>query len=683
MADNSDMEVMTVLPKELRLGSPPTMPQARSYLFRQQSTLSSYNPEDQIQINLPRLQRSYLSKQSYLQFRLNGQYKPGALVNDGTDFQFAPDLFLDDAGAWGLFERMEVFDYLGSTVLETTDALPQLTSLLIDIGSNFTDPNHEGVAAHGLNDPYVATNNNDSSTSFQVKGNAAIGTPVAIDATSNVFSVTMIYPGSTTSSTKTFTVPNGTYATVQLWLAAFQNFLATTASETGIEARLSTTGTNIDLINETQTFTLNAPANHVMNKLGIAAPYTFPLAASTRGMDIMSSSGVGKLSYCGGKQLVNNGTTRAVTEKTFSVQFSIPLPSFLGFLSNKMVPLHNGFTIVLTIASKFKPMFIAPKQVPIIITVPSDSTDSSNIARGVSVDVLNTEEPRATTSAGKSNGPTTFADPATFWWQLTDVQMVCQILELGPVAESMILSSTQGQPLIVHTKQFRNYRGNASKTAAEFSLPLNLNVASLTNLFWFMRPDNTENSLAYASVGARLRNNLQRWEFQYGSTVLPQSQGIQCMYMTSPTAPSSYTLPSSTGIYTGFTECFSELLKARPHNAFRGRLDYDNFMTNEYNGVTPNVLYFGFTPWRCNNGTTGGIDFPVPKFACGLNLELAPGKTDLICGLNTNGMNTSIRGYFHPSYLSSNNKIACVIDAYAEYDSFINISPGIATTISF
>ena len=47
-----NIEVPTVLPKELRLDAPPTMPQARSYLFRQQSTLQSYGPGSTIQINI-------------------------------------------------------------------------------------------------------------------------------------------------------------------------------------------------------------------------------------------------------------------------------------------------------------------------------------------------------------------------------------------------------------------------------------------------------------------------------------------------------------------------------------------------------------------------------------------------------------------------------------------------------
>lgn len=678
--DNSDSpEVMTVLPKELRLGAPPTMPQARSYLFRQQSTLSSYNPEDQIQINIPRLQRSYLSKESYLQFRLNGQYKPGVLKSGSNPpvYQFAPDLFLDDAGAWSLFERMEVFDYLGSTVLETTEALPQLISLLIDMGPDFTDPQHEGATAHGLGESYIATSNNDSSATPRVLANATIGTPVTIDAQSNQFSVTI--DGTTTA----YTVPSGTYATTALWLTAFQNFLATTAVNTGITADLNAAGTGIDLYRESGAFTLNAPTNHVMSKLGIAAPYTFPKASVSQGVDIVSTSGVGKNFFCGGIQLAGNGTTRTLTERTFSVQFSIPLPSFLGFLSKKMAPLHNGFTIVLTIASKFKPMFIAPKQVPVMITVPRDPTEETNIIRDVKMDVMNSIEPRATHTDAAINAPTNFNAPETFWWQITDVQLVCQILELGPIAESMILSSTQGSPLIVHSKQFRNYRGAVGATAAEFYLPLNLNVSSLTNILWFMRPDGTENDLSYASVGARCRNHLQRWEFQYGSTVLPQSQGIQSMYMTNPVAPSGITLAAGTGWYNGFTECFSELIKARPCNPFKGRLNYLNYKYSEYQGKG-NIPNFGFTPWRCNSGLTGdSSDNVIPKFACGLNLELAPGKSDLICGLNTNGMNTQIRGYFHPSLLVQNNKFASAIDAYAEYDAFINISPGIATTVSF
>lgn len=701
MADNSDMEVMTVLPKELRLGAPPTMPQARSYLFRQQSTLSAYNPDDQIQINIPRLQRSYLSKDSYLQFRLNGQFQPGTPIIEGTDSQFVPDLFLDDAGAWGLFERMEVFDYLGSTVLETTDGLPQLMSLLIDMGADFTDPEHEGPVAHGLSNSYTASIQNDSSTTFSVLANTNVTFPATVGPNATIG----IAIGTGTSYTYTF--PGGTYATYALFYDALQEWLETLTvnnvaggTPLNISARPSNIRTNAtDLVSTSGAFTVTISgtgATALANFLGMFTTGTpaFNGTATSQGTEIASTNGVGKSFYCGGKLLAAFGTTRAVTKRSFSYKFSIPLPSFLGFLSKKMVPLHNGFTIVLTIASKFKPMFMAAKQVPVIIVSPTSNTDTSNIQRDVKVEALNTIEPRVN-SVPNINQPNKLPDPAVFWWNLTDVTLVCQILELGPVAESMILSSSQGQPLIVHSKQLRSYRGNISATVPEFSLPLNLNVSSLTDVLWFMRPNGTENDLRYASVGSRLRNFLWRWEFQYGSTVLPQSQGIQCMEMTGPVVPSGMTAFAGGELVAsqanGFTECYNELIKARPNIPHRGRMSIETY-SSIYNIGFSQMLGFGVTPWRCINGPSAnmnstlqsGAESEIGKFACGLNTELVTGKSgDLICGLNTNGMNTSIRGYFHPSYLTNTNRADSSIDAYAEYDAFVNISPGIATTISY
>lgn len=704
MDDNSSPEVMTVLPKELRLGAPPTMPQARSYLFRQQSTLSAYNPDDQIQINLPRLQRSYLSKDSYLQFRLNGQFEPAAPAESGTEFQMVPDLFLDDAGAWSLFERLEVFDYLGSTVLETVDALPQLMSLLIDMGAEFTDPQHEGPISHGLQDSYTATNQNDSSTSFVLNANTvpsnAISFPLSI--TGAQFKIKI-----STNTEKTYTWTAGPFANAAAFEQGLNDWLATltfdspTANGIPIEvyAIPSPLYTNsYNLVSDKYSFTLtglNTGTTNLCGYLGFTAganPYG-PTTATNQGVALVSTAGVGKSFYCGGKPLAVFGTTRATTKKSFTQKFAIPLPSFLGFLSKNMVPLHNGFTIVLTIASKYKPMFMAAKQVPVVITVPGVPTDLGNIQKGVTVNALNTTEPRANIG-GNINSPASLPDPTTFWWNITDVAMVCQILELGPVAESMILSSSQGSPLIVHSKQFRNYRGAITATVPEFNLPLNLNVSSLTDILWFMRPNGQENNLRYAGIGSRIRNYLWRWEFQYGSTVLPQSQGIQCMETSTPVLPAgiSFTGNDIAAAYANcFTECYNELIKARPNNAFRGRLTLENYSATFSPGIGQ-FSSFGTTPWRCISGLTAsqggggqyGGEGETCKFACGLNTELVGGKAgNLICGLNTNGMNTTIRGYFHPSYVTNQNKVDSAIDAYAEFDAFINISPGIATTVSF
>jgi hypothetical protein len=81
---------------------------------------------------------------------------------------------------------------------------------------------------------------------------------------------------------------------------------------------------------------------------------------------------------------------------TYSKEVSFPLFSFLGALSNKFVPLHNGFTIQLTL------------------------------------NPLNRAMSFAKTTDGSTGG--TFTTSAQ---TITDVNMCCQILELGPVAESM------------------------------------------------------------------------------------------------------------------------------------------------------------------------------------------------------------------------------------------------------
>lgn len=712
MADNTDMEVMTVLPKELRLGAPPTMPQARSYLFRQQSTLSAYNPDEQIQINIPRLQRSYLSKDSYLQFRLNGEFEPATPVDVGTYEQFVPDLFLDDAGAWGLFERLEVFDYLGSTVLESTDSVPQLISLLIDMGASFTDPDHKGPVAHGLSGSYVATTSNNNSIAYTVVANNRPTQRVSAGS-STVYPFTLANPQIQFNGTTYTWTSTATFSTFSDFLEALNTWLATltdptTGQDLEIEARASTKWRDsIDFFKDGQSFTVGLIGATTQGPGSLMSytghnfsstttdndppTYVSPISSTNAGVNIASSTGIGKSFYVGGTPLVTYGTTRNTTnaKQSFSVQYSIPLPSFLGFLSKKMVPLHNGFTIVLTLASQYKPMFMASKQVPTIIYVVGSAGDTTNVQTDVVVQATNTQEPRANVStATNPNAPANIPNPTTFWWNITDVAMVCQILELGPVAESMILSSSQGQPLIVHSKQLRNYRGVVGSSAADFSLPLNLNVSSLTNILWFMRPDNIENDLRYASVATRIRNWLWRWEFQYGSTVLPQSQGIQCMYTAAPIVPSGKT--AFTGNFlrnsqlTGLTECFSELMKSRPTTARNGRFSASNYF-GWWNLGGGQFTNFGTTPWRCweGSGNYQG-DYVTPKFACGLNTELVTGKSgELICGLNTNGMNTTIRGYIHPSYITDANRTSTTIDAYAEYDAFINISPGIATTVSY
>lgn len=497
------MSSAQVLPKELRLSAPPTMPQARSYLFKQQSVNSEYEPgTGTIQINIPRLQRSYLTKDSYLKFRvaLTWTNNAGTYVPRGVCF--------DTPGAFGLFDRIEVYDYLGSTLLESTSGHGQLLALLLD-----TQTSCEELRFH-----------------YNVNSGCEGG----------------------------------------------RSGFSTVDTDHYDDSIMVLQGTN---------------------------------------------SG----------QLLDSATNNGLVTRYF--EYTIPLFSFLGLLSQKFAPLHNGYTIQLTLNTTANAFGFA-------------------------------------TYAGRNDGGDTYPTSHT----ISNIYLCCQVLELGPVAESMLISSTQGQPFVVPSKAYRNYIGTVSESSSSYRLDMNLNVASLTNILWFMRSSAYLNDIKYKCLSYRIRNYLSSWYFQYGSTILPQTSGIQCF------APPGSTISNVVGT-GGFNESYCELMKAR-HN-----LNASNFSSNinrfNYWIDTPaaHATASGKTAAECMALTTDSVT-DTGKFACGLDLELVSGRSnDLVCGMNTNGMNTSINLTFDPN--NSTDVVASRLDLWAEYDSFINISPGIATTVSF
>lgn len=493
------MATAQVLPKELRLAAPPTMPQARSYLFKQQSQNATYTTGTgaSIQINFPRLQRSYLTKDSYLKFRVK--------ISTAAAIAATGSLALDTPGAFGFFDKIEIYDYLGSTLLESTSGIGQLMGTLLDISANPTE-----MGAH-----YNITCGTDGSS---------------------------------------------------FWADPTQSAYHTTAATT-----------------KTGKFCNNGPAS--------------------------------------GQQILAGG------EQTATVEFAIPIFSFLGTLSNKFVPLHNGFTMVL---------YFNPKEYALGNN--TCSTDgAATIAAGASV--LNEHE-------------------------FSQIYICAQILELGPQAESMLMNSAAGKPLVIPSKSFRNFNTTIAQNSGTFKLDLNLNVASLTNILWIMRDIalTTSSATRYKTLSARTRGRLQSWYFQYGSSILPQTSGIQC------SAPTGTTLANG-----GSDEGYLELMKSR-HNL---NADTFNSLINRQQFVVDTATAAQNYLHPANTAISG-------KFAAGLDLELVSGRSqNMICGMNTNGMNTSIYGTFGGAGASSSATDGLRVDCWAEYDSFINISPGIATTVSF
>lgn len=591
-----------VLPKELRVTAPPTMPQARSYLFKQGSTLSSYNDSTNvIQINLPRLQRSYLTKESYLRFLVNAQFQPGVATATNNPTRY---LAFDQPGAYGLIDKIEIYDYLGSTLLESTSGHGQLMSLLMDLDTSSDEQkNHFNMICGTVG-------SQTTSTPYNPGYSLAIGVAPAgivvttVGTSSSVCTVT--YTGAVTLPR------NGDTFSVAA-IAIGSAIPASTFTITDVVTTSATAGSFKITIPQVLVATTASTAVTTPILLSTYIPNSF----GTGGQ--LTATGAGELFYA-----PSQATAAAVV--TVQKEYTLPLFSFLGSLSDKFAPLHNGYTIMITLNSAANAFGL---------TTPGVVTDQS-----------------ASWNTGGG-------------YNISNIYFEAQILELGPVAESMLLSSTGGQPLIVPTKAFRNYVGSIPSGSSAYRLDLNLNVASLTNLLFIQRLASDLNSFKYKSLSQRVRNYLQNWYFQYGSSVLPQTSGITCSN-------------SSGGEYG---EAYCELMKAR-HNLLS-----DNFTTQ--------INRFNFpidSPGVLTTGTIGTpelarmLDYWAPyesgRFACGIDLELVSGKSsDLICGMNTNGMNTSIFLNFLPGSVGSvaNTRLDC----WAEYDAFINVSPGLATTVSF
>jgi hypothetical protein len=366
------------------------------------------------------------------------------------------------------------------------------------------------------------------------------------------------------------------------------------------------------------------------------------------------------------KNDVSGAIATASVTRTIRRRYHLPLFSFLGLLSPKYAPLHNGYTLMITLQSAENALVNAGIEHTYTGTAPATTVSASNLVTTTSVS-----------------------------YTVNQARMCCQILELGPIAESMLLSTVGPNPMIVSTKAYRNYRSQFVAGTQNFRLDLNINVASLTNILWIMRPTEVVDSQNFPSLSRRQRNFLESWYFQYGSSILPQTSGITAYKPMSLVA----------GHEDRGSECLIELLKARhmynqpTHNHLFNRYNYsyDNYTTSAKD-VLNKISVADKIPAKINDFkyTTPETFFENGKFACGLDLELVSGRTnEIICGMNTNGMNTSIFATFNSTAAGTSVPATpattdtgiwvekSTVDAWCEYDAFINVSPGIATTVSF
>lgn len=522
------------LPTELRLSAPPTIPQARSYMFKQSSEYSQYDLKrgTKIRINIPRLQRTYLSKDSYLRFWLTvdvSQATPGSVLG-------AAPLFLDRSGAYSLIDRLEVYDYMGTTLIEQVQNVPELMVIQNDLLAPIESFNTKLQTTQG----------------FQ-------GSMISVESAQEPF-----------------------------------------------EFRTANSGRELFHYN--------------WNTLG----------------------------------------TRSSGCRTF--QFAIPIPSFLGLFSDKFVPLHNGFSIDLFL----------------------NSPEQAFVSWGCSDLPGRKGQPSIPYSLANDVKNRTVVDAA----YVSGVEFCAQVMELGNDAENLVISSNGNGPLVIPSTFYRYFsdlvkgKGEPDQSTS-LGVDLNLNVVSLKNIRFGMRPTAYQNSTMYPAYGHRVRNFLTSFSFQYGSSYLPELAGVSTRATTVPLSKSAYPYCDNIEVYKrqGFCQAYAEILKTGPKNHWSKTRSVNSMNEVEYKMD----VAVGYTEAEDQKGLDevppplGKFDSACGKFLGGLDLRLS--SKDVVSGIDTNGLLVRLNGSFDRNNLV--NMTNAILDIFCEHDAFVQILPGVATTVTF
>lgn len=378
-----------------------------------------------------------------------------------------------------------------------------------------------------------------------------------------------------------------------------------------------------------------------------------------------------------GTEIIPPGLNAGATtvSKFASVELAIPLPSFLGNFSTKFVPLHNGFSIDLYL----------------------NNINQSFVCYGYNTD--NPREPVKPVADLKNIGQLT-VDAA---W-ITNMELCAQVMELGNDAENLVLASNGGGPLVIPSTFFRYFTDmikgyTEPDQSSTFGMDLNLNVVSLRNIRFGMRPTQFQNKLQYPAYGHRIRNYLENFSFQYGSSYLPELAGVATRSAQIPSSKNGYPLYEtvSSNKMRGYKQAYVELLKTGSKNHWSNANSPCSINQVEYE----TDLFYGI-----KNAQTGTVNTyyteqfdralfieplnvipPVStqawslcgKFAGGLDFRLS--TKDVISGIDTNGLLVRLNGKFDDDNLV--NMVNAILDVWAEHDAFVHVIPGVATTVTF
>lgn len=580
---------------------PTVIPQARRY----EQTFPAiqgraFKENDQIVINIPQTDKTYLTKNTKLHFTFTLEYyesRNGTLSNIASDINTAsgdseafwgsaatnstnqlsrvyqkPIPTFDINGAHGLIQRLQVFSYLNNTLLEDIPSYDILTAQFADMW--FKNDNTDiDRPMESVSTPFIGNAYNDTQKKTP---------PIGLRQVLRQQPCANIYPSSSSIYTSSWNV---TYST---------------------------------------------PATVYANKT------------------------------------------------TVTVDCSLDLVSFLGLLSNKFVPLHNGFRIVLTL-NKLA------------------SCIKFNTAFGNNLCVYENNTPEIVG---------VYLDPYISNGYITNVYLKSELLEISPELDEKVDKMVYAKGW-KYQKDFFPYKDFSNKgiiladqDREPFIRQITPNLKSVTAVFVGQRPiyQNSHFMMGKQELGFRLRNYTKGGKLRYNKTDV-------CSITSTQEAWEAYSAlqPNSSVMYSDFALDEPDLYGTNgnqmiiPSSSFHTQLLLESMGTFGIgsNGFFRYEYYFQCAK-QLKSGDVGVTAFPpnMPtlttknqyrmstfyqgKYLLCFNTRIPGATENSVAGIDTS---KAILEY----ELTPENDVCqkVVIDVFVEHDSFIHVDPGKSTSVTF
>ena len=558
------------LPTELS-----TMPNVRKYSrsFNADRT-KVYREGDQIKIQIPPIQNTYLTKNSKLYFDLNISYKELTLDNAnaiytlirngstttnayamsrgffGVDYTFntqfqklnKPFPTLDINGGYGLIRKIQVHDYLGTTLLEEI-------------------PNHDIITASLINmiikRDEVQDTPPDQILSGRLRNNSCV-------------------------------LPFRSLTSLQSWLS--------------------------------NPFSVNTT---VTPSVGITG--------------------------------VNTLTTPTCT-------FALDMFSFLGLLSSKFVPLHNGFTLSL---------FVNQKSIPIKFSTGYGNIDALS---PLSVPVNKFVDAGSGIPSLSGAADVVILDPSLEDMVLSNVYFKCDLLELPSELDSKVEKN-------VHTLGYKfqqNFIPQGDNDLSTFVrnriLP---SLKSVRKIMIAQRPIQltANEKLTKQSLGFRLKNYIEKFSLEYNKSVIDKFDNPSEVYS------SLKTQFQDINKYIGYDDfTVDEQYSTMGQQVYQ----FNNLTENTYLSyllkTQTNAANYSNYWWNYDNSNKVIPHYPPLQgsFLVVFNCSIPGSVPEMISGIDTS---SNVLEY---TMSSSSRECANVyVDVIIEHDAVIHVDPGKSTSISF